>query len=223
MGRVFAIGDVHGCLKSLQRLDTELVFSPDDTVITLGDYVDRGPDSKGVIDFLLDLRNRTKLVTLRGNHEIIMLTARIRGVDYLEAWLGVGGEETMASYSAKKWSDIPSAHWEFLESTLPAHESSTHFFVHANVTPDKPLDQQSESVLYWERFQGDERPHCSGKIMVCGHTSQHSGKPFNIGHAVCIDTWVYGDGWLTCLEVATGRYWQADEAGDFRERLLEKA
>ncbi len=222
MGRVFAIGDVHGCLTSLQRLDKELVFGADDKVITLGDYVDRGPDSKGVIDYLIDLRKRTNLITLRGNHEIIMMTARIRGADYMESWLGVGGEETMASYDARKWSDIPNAHWDFLESTLSIYETSTHFFVHANVMPDIPLDKQVENVVYWERFQGDEVPHCSDKTMVCGHTSQHSGKPLNIGHAVCIDTWVYGDGWLTCLEVVTGRYWQADEAGDFRERMLEK-
>ncbi len=222
MGRVFAIGDVHGCLTALQLLDKELVFGPEDKVIMLGDYVDRGPDSKGVIDFLLELRKRTKLITLRGNHEVIMMEARTRGVDYTLSWMGVGGVETMASYNAKNLSDIPPAHWEFMESTQSIYETSTHFFVHANVMPDIPLDKQVENVVYWERFRGYERPHCSGKIMVCGHTSQHSGKPFNIGHAVCIDTWVYGDGWLTCLEVATGRYWQADQAGDLRERMLEK-
>ena len=221
MGRTFAIGDVHGCLTALQTLDKKLVFGPDDKVIALGDYVDRGPDSKGVIDFLLGLRQRTRLVTLRGNHEVMMMNARTNGVNYMVAWLSAGGEATMASYDAKNWSDVSDAHWQFLEGTERWHETHSHFFVHANASPELPMDDQRDDDLYWRRFQGDERPHCSGKTMVCGHTSQHSGLPLNIGHAVCIDTWVYGTGWLTCLEVATGHYWQANQKGELREANLE--
>ncbi|MDB6139992.1 MAG: putative phosphohydrolase, partial [Verrucomicrobiaceae bacterium] len=120
------------------------------------------------------------------------------------------------------WSDIPATHWAFIEATQLVFETNTHFFVHANVMPQVALEKQAANVVLWERFGGDEIPHCSGKTMVCGHTSQHSGKPRNIGHAVCIDTWVYGNGWLTCLDVATGRYWQADQEGNFRERMLEQ-
>ncbi|MDB6139613.1 MAG: serine/threonine protein phosphatase, partial [Verrucomicrobiaceae bacterium] len=103
MSRVFAIGDVHGCLTALQRLDKELAFGPEDKVIALGDYIDRGPDSKGVIDYLISLGRRARLVTLRGNHEVMMLAARTSGVDYMLSWLGVGGEATMVSYNAKNW------------------------------------------------------------------------------------------------------------------------
>ena len=222
MGRVLAIGDVHGCATALQTLDKELAFGLEDNVIFLGDYVDRGPDSKGVIDYLIGLRERTMSATLRGNHEVMMMNARTNGVDYMMAWLSAGGEATMTSYDAKNWSGIPEAHWQFLEGTERYHETHSHFFVHANANPGLPLVDQRDDDLYWKRFQGNERPHCSGKTMVCGHTSQHSGRPLNIGHAVCIDTWVYGSGWLTCLDVNSGEYWQANQRGEIREARLER-
>ena len=222
-GRVLAIGDIHGCLTALRTLDNHLVFGQDDLVITLGDYIDRGPDSKGVIDFLIELGKRTKLVTLRGNHEVMMLAARTQGLDYFEGWLSAGGEQTLASYKAESLTDIPEAHWRFLKSTVAIYETPAHFFVHANVIPQLPLREQRDDVIYWDRFEGRELPHCSGKTMVCGHTSQQSGRPFDIGHAVCIDTWVYGRGWLTCLEVKSGHYWQANQRGELREGALGKA
>ena len=221
-GRVLAIGDIHGCLAALQTLDRHLAFGPDDLVIALGDYVDRGPDSKGVIDFLIELRKRTpRLVTLRGNHEVMMLAARTQGLDYFEGWLSAGGEQTLASYKAESLADIPEAHWQFLESTLSIYETRTHFFVHANVFPHLPLREQPDSVIYWERISTHEPRHCSGKTMVCGHTPQQSGKPLNLGHTVCIDTWVYGEGWLTCLDVTSGQYWQANQRGEQAEGRLE--
>jgi len=88
--------------------------------------------------------------------------------------------------------------------------------VHANLDPKLPLDEQDEGVLYWERF-GKPGPHVSGKTMICGHTSQGSGKPKSVGHAVCIDTLVYGGGWLTCLDVETNEYWQTNEDGGKRK------
>jgi serine/threonine protein phosphatase 1 len=75
-------------------------------------------------------------------------------------------------------------------------------------------------MLYWESFD-DPPPHESGKVMVCGHTSQKSGKPRNLGHAVCIDTWACGEGWLTCLDAESGRYWQANQRGETRRGWLE--
>jgi serine/threonine protein phosphatase 1 len=83
-----------------------------------------------------------------------------------------------------------------------------------------PLDEQPDFMLLWEQFN-DPLPHQSGKIMVCGHTPQYSGRPKHLGHAVCIDTWAHGQGWLTCLDVATGRYWQANEMGERRSSFLE--
>ncbi|MDB6072692.1 MAG: serine/threonine protein phosphatase [Verrucomicrobiaceae bacterium] len=222
MGRVFAIGDVHGCLTALQTVVKHLKFEPDDEVIALGDYVDRGPDSKGVIDLLMALRKQTRLITLRGNHEVMMLISRSQGLDYFESWLDAGGVDTLVSYGASDLSEVPEGHWQFIKDTVPYHEGTTHFFVHANVRPKVPLMEQREQELYWERFDDNKKPHCSGKIMVCGHTPQKSGKPANRGHAVCIDTFSYGGGWVTCLEVATGQYWQGNQKGELREGRLEK-
>ncbi len=221
--RFLAVGDLHGCFKALTTLAAFVPFHPEDVVITLGDYVDRGPDSCAVLDWLIAYQRRARLVPLRGNHEIMMLQAREGGEAY-HRWLECGGDATLASYSpfgnAGRLVDVPDAHWEFLEQTQGWFETAKHFFVHANAYPDCPLAEQPDFMLYWKGFN-DPPPHESGKVMVCGHTSQESGLPRNLGHAVCIDTWACGSGWLTCLDVGSGRYWQADQRGQTRSNWLE--
>jgi serine/threonine protein phosphatase 1 len=221
--RVLAVGDIHGCFTALRTLAELVPFRPDDTVITVGDMVDRGPDSRRVLEWLIAYAQRGSLVPLRGNHEIMMLQAR-EGDDLLRRWLAYGGHETLASYSPfcdrGRLADVPEEHWQFLEdSTRPWFQTATHFFVHANAFPDLSLEEQPDVMLYWETFD-DPPPHQSGKIMVCGHTLQHAGVPRNIGHAVCIDTWAYGEGWLTCLDIDSGNYWQANQRGQTREGRL---
>jgi serine/threonine protein phosphatase 1 len=93
--------------------------------------------------------------------------------------------------------------------------------VHAGVYAHLPLWQQTENVLFWQKFDNPP-PHKSGKVMVCGHTSQKNGLPRNLGHAICIDTWACGTGWLTCLDVASGTIWQANQRGEQRQFLLEE-
>lgn len=139
----------------------------------------------------------------------------------------IGGDATVASYSPAKdqegrLSDIPVAHWDFLENELvPYHEIASHFFVHANAYPDIPLEEQPDFMLYWEKYNDPPR-HQSGKIMVCGHSSQKSGWPVANDNAVCIDTWACGDGWLSCLEVESGTIWQANELGDTYETHIDE-
>jgi len=222
--RHLAVGDIHGCYTALTTLAAYVPFQPDDVLITLGDYVDRGPNSRAVLDWLIDYQQKHELIPLRGNHEVMMLQARWGG-DNLKLWLESGGDRALRSYAipGKKTSftDVPPAHWEFLEHETRAwYEIPTHFFVHANAYPGIDLRDQPDYMLYWEFF-GQPRPHRSKKIMVCGHSSQKSGVPKNIGHAVCIDTWVYGSGWLTCLDVATGKYWQANQKGETRSAYLD--
>ncbi len=222
--RLLAIGDIHGCLTALDKLLEIVQPQPDDQLVFLGDYVDRGPNSSGVIDRILTLQKTHKLVTLRGNHDQMMLDAR-GGGDAEKRWLYYGGRETLASYAvlgdAGKLVDVPEHHWQFLQTTriLP-YETDKHFFVHANVIAQLPLDGQSELILLWEKLDGPE-PHVSGKIMVCGHTAQKSGLPLHLGHAICIDTFIYGGGWLTCLDANNGRLWQANEGGEKREFTLD--
>ncbi len=223
--RVLAIGDIHGCLKALDTLLAAVAPRPEDLLITLGDYTDRGPDSRGVLDRMIALHATGRLVALRGNHDEMFLEAR---TDPAGMWIAVGGRETMESYDAFCTADgmrlVPEAHWRFLEeSCVDWYETATHFFVHANVYPDLPLDEQPTSMLYWEKLT-EPVAHVSGKIMVCGHTRQKSGLPLDLGTAICIDTGVYeAEGWLTCLEVGTGRYWQANQRGQLREGRLERA
>jgi serine/threonine protein phosphatase 1 len=224
--RVLAIGDIHGCRRSLDLLLSLVAPKPDDLLITLGDYVDRGPDSCGVIERLLALRKRHRLILLRGNHEQMMLAARVDD-DHFQEWLLCGGRQSLASYPASspppRLQDVPERHWRLLEEDCVSYyETDTHFFVHANADADLPLDEQPDYLLYWESLLQEPRPHVSGKVMVCGHTAQRSGLPLDYGHAVCIDTWAYGRGWLTCLDVQTGRLWQANEAGQSRTGWLEE-
>ena len=223
--RVLAIGDIHGCSQALDVLLRAVDPQPDDLIITLGDYVDRGPDSRGVIDRLLTLRQSHHLVPLLGNHDQMMLEAREQEVEETDWFCWCGGEETVASYPAVegggRLAGVPDAHWEFLErSCVDWFETDAHFFVHANVFPDLPLAEQPTYMLLWEKLD-HPRPHVSGKVMVCGHTAQRSGRPLNLGHAVCIDTWVYGEGWLTCLDVTSGQIWQANQRGQERTARLD--
>ena len=218
-GRHLAIGDVHGCATSLGVLLECVNPLPDDVVVTLGDYVDRGPDSRGVIELLLGLGKRCQHIALRGNHEIMLLDAR-QSQSWLRPWLEHGGTQTLASYGSS-FDDMPAEHLDFLEQTLlPFYECDTHFFVHANARDDVPLEQQPDAALYWQKFR-NPKAHMSGKIMVCGHTPQSSGLPVRNEHAICIDTKAYADdGWLTCLDVGSGQIWQANESGDTRDGFI---
>jgi len=213
--RYLAVSDIHGCSRALQALAQCAAFTPDDVVITLGDYVNRGPDTRGVIDWLLQYRERGNLIALRGNHDIMLLEARDSELA-LKTLLEVGGQATFDSYAPPgmpgKLADIPDEHWQFLAATERYYEIDTHFFVHANAAPDLPLDEQPDFMLFWERFHHPP-PHQSGKIMICGHTSQKSFRPVYLRHAICIDTRCYDGGWLTCLDVKSGRLWQANEQG----------
>jgi serine/threonine protein phosphatase 1 len=214
--RTLAIGDIHGCLRALDDLLQLVRPQPDDVLVALGDYADRGPESRGVIDRLLEWQTRCRLIALRGNHDVMMLDAR-DGDNALREWLLCGGRQTLESYGQGRLEDVPDRHWQFLEATLPFHEIATHFFVHANVYPEMPLDEQPEYMLCWEKLDRQwSVPHCSGKIMICGHSAQKSGVPLDLGHAVCIDTCVYGAGWLTCLDVTSGQLWQARQSGETR-------
>ena len=219
--RQFAIGDIHGCLTALQTLANELAFGDGDTVVTLGDYVDRGPDSRGVIEFLLGLRKRCRLVALRGNHEIMMLRAR-DDRSLLLNWIACGGGTTLDSYGATGFQDVPESHWDFIAGTTRYYETEHDFFVHANVRPDLPLKDQPDYNLFWEHLGGAVARHVSGRRMICGHTPQTSGLPLDLGHAVCLDNHACGGGWLTCLETESGMYWQANQKGELRSGRLKQ-
>ncbi|MEL7370174.1 MAG: metallophosphoesterase family protein [Myxococcota bacterium] len=221
--RTLAIGDIHGSRTALETLADYAQITPSDTLVTLGDYVDRGPDSRGVIEWLLEWDTVGRLVPLRGNHEIMFIDARDTP-DACPGWLRVGGKATLGSYGIEGhqgFERVPAEHWEFIEQRcLPYFETEGHIFVHASVDAHTPMNAQSPTDLYWESIYR-AAPHTSGKTVVCGHSSQRSGDPLDLGFAVCIDTYAYGGGWLTCLDVNSGKYWQASQTGQTRDGVLD--
>jgi Calcineurin-like phosphoesterase len=214
-GRTIAIGDIHGCSAALRALVAAIKPTADDTLVALGDYVDRGPDSRGVLDELLALAKRCRLVPLLGNHEIMLLGA-LTDPYTIEPWKECGGLATLKSYSGKL-ANIPEEHWAFIRRCRRYYETATHFFVHANYDADLPLDEQPDYLLFWEHLTfHTPRPHVNGKIAIVGHTSQKTGEILDCGHVICIDTFCHGGGWLTALDVARGTVWQADVQGRMR-------
>ena len=220
--RTLAIGDIHGMSGALDALMDAVAPTADDVLVFLGDYVDRGPDSKGVLDRLIAWSQKYQMVCLRGNHELMMMAAR-DGRDDLRMWLSVGGAEALASYGTAgraTLADVPEEHWTFLEERCGDYfETDTHIFVHANLHPGVELADQPDSMLFWE-FLNNPINHKSGKVVICGHTSQKSGEPLVWKSTVCIDTYAYGGGWLTGLDVGTRTYWQADARGQVRTGKL---
>ncbi|MDB2365336.1 serine/threonine protein phosphatase [Luminiphilus sp.] len=225
MNRYLAVGDIHGCRHAFEALLESVRPTSDDIIIVLGDYVDRGPDSAGVIDLLLDLDRSNSLVALRGNHEWMMLESRDSAI-WRRSWLSHGGAETLASYGIERadpdaFEKIPPAHLDFLSKGLqPYWESDSSIFVHAFVEPHKSLTKQSDASLYWRRFV-NPKPHMSRKKVICGHTPQRNGVPGQSNGWVCIDTFAYDpSGWLSCLDVENEVVWQANEAGSTRQFSL---
>jgi serine/threonine protein phosphatase 1 len=217
--RELAIGDIHGCARAFQTLLDALKPEPTDTIILLGDYIDRGPGSCEVIDMILDLNRRCTVVALAGNHEKMLLRARSER-DWLADWLTYGGETTLDSYLrrgyAREIGAIPAHHWKFFsDQTLDSWETDTSIFVHASIDPDLDLSDQPDYLLFWQRF-ADPTVHKSGKRIICGHTSQKSGLPAIFNHGICIDTWAYGRGWLTCFDTHHESFIQTNDAGERR-------
>ena len=222
--RTLAIGDIHGATTALDALLATVVPTPQDLLVFLGDYVDRGPDTRGVIDRLIALRQSHRVVCLRGNHELMMTDAR-RDKGELRNWLAVGGVQTMNSYAEAGWratfDNVPAEHWDFLEEGLfDFFETETHIFVHANLEESTPLTDQTDLYLFWEFVNGPVQ-HESGKVMVCGHSSQRSGLPKAWPTTYCLDTGAYAGGWLTCLDVTAQTYWQANALGETRTAELD--
>jgi len=169
--RTFVIGDVHGCAATLRRLvDETLRPLPADHIYLLGDLIDRGPDSKGVLDFIFELRRRRLSVSsVRGNHEEMCLQA---GDDLycLALWAANGGQAALESFRAADPGDIPRRYRDFMAS-LPHYILLDDFvIVHAglNFGPTGPFDDTS--AMLWTRSHFVDRQRIGGRRLICGHT-----------------------------------------------------
>jgi serine/threonine protein phosphatase 1 len=212
--RLIAIGDIHGCSAALNAILESIAPRPEDTIVTLGDHLDRGPDSRGVVNLLIALAQRCRLIPLQGNHEE-MLFAAMEGRSDFDYWMKFGGDRTLDSYrDPGGWHGIPREHLAFLRACLPYHETDRHIFVHANYYPNLPMSGQPNTALLWEPVNLTLMvPHFSQKTVIAGHTPQAGGHILDLGFFKCLDTSCGHGGLLTAMEVNTGQVWQVDEQG----------
>lgn len=215
-GNIFAIGDIHGCADKLERLLGRLPFDrARDTLVVLGDYLDRGPAARQVLDQLCDLRSQgVHLVALMGNHEYLLREYHQSGDQALLPYLRqLGLENTLESYGGASLAELtsldflPAAHRDFLDSLLPYWETEEYLFVHAGLRPDVPLTAQSLADLceVREPFLSDD--HDYGKRVIFGHTPFATPlvTPFKIG----IDTGAAYGNLLTAVELPGLRFYHA--------------
>jgi serine/threonine protein phosphatase 1 len=213
MGKIFAIGDIHGCLSYLEDLVAKITVDPDeDRIVFIGDYVDRGPDAKGVVEFILELKRKYKIICLVGNHERLMMDYYDYGFNKA-IWFANGGTSTVASYGIiatpeGKKINFPETHLRFFRSLLPYYETEDYFFVHAGLKPDVPLTQQDPIDLVWIRDDFIDSDYDFGKRVIFGHTPRLHG-PYIDPYKIGIDTGAVYGGMLTCLELPDIKFYQA--------------
>jgi diadenosine tetraphosphatase ApaH/serine/threonine PP2A family protein phosphatase len=192
----FAIGDIHGChraLLQLLELCRDHAKGEDHRLVFIGDYVDRGPDSRAVIATLRDLEQRAvgQVVCLQGNHEELMLEAIDSGDPTW--WLNNGGGDTLQSYGIRDPASLPREDIAWIRSLGLSFDDGKRFFVHAGVDPDLSLDQQPRETLLWirEKFLRATRDY--RRLVVHGHTPTRDARPEVRPNRINIDTaCVYG-------------------------------
>jgi serine/threonine protein phosphatase 1 len=208
---LFAIGDLHGCLDELEVLLDTLGPGDDDTIVFLGDYVDRGPAVRRLVDRLLDIRSQPlTTVFLRGNHEDMLLAYLGLDGQHGDVYLENGGGATLASYGVPAGTPpsdtlalLPEGHIAFFRSCELHHLAAPFLFVHAGIRPGVPLTQQRDDDLLWIRDEFFTQPHTLPYTVVYGHTPTREARvelPYRIG----LDTGVVYGNKLSCLD-ADGR------------------
>lgn len=221
-GRTLAIGDIHGCDYALDALLNLVAPTRDDTVVVLGDVVDRGPGSRQVIERLLALRATCEVVLILGNHDETMLGAIADPAGLLRGWLSIGGNATLFSYGGPLAS-VPPQHVEFLRSGIDLFPTATEIFVHANLKPGIPLYEQHSDWLRWTSLEETLTPWEDGRRVVCGHSHQRSHVPRVESGWVCIDTSCCRGGWLSALDVASDTVYQANDRRQVRQFPLSES
>lgn len=216
--RVYAIGDIHGRADLLdeiaRKIDADLKAKPvaNATAVFLGDYVDRGPRSRQMLERLAARDFPIPFVALRGNHEQMMLNF-LADPAYLATWRQFGGFEALHSFGidlrdAREGKGYEAVHAELLDALQPqartflegigtSHQCGDYFFCHAGVRPNVPLQAQQDKDLLWIRDDFLSSAAYHGKVIVHGHTpvSEPDERPNRIN----IDTGAYMSGRLTCL------------------------
>lgn len=227
--RVYAVGDVHGELElleqMLERIEADIAARPErrNVLVFLGDLIDRGPDSAGVVERLRTYRHpRVRTVFIAGNHEEVLLRILAGEDELVPSWLRFGGLECMASYGlpadlpgmpdeqagAAIRAAVPAEHRAFIERFVDSFRAGSYLFVHAGIRPGVPLDQQAPEDLRWIRKPFLDCPDGHGAMIVHGHTisAEVEETPGRIG----IDTGAYRFGTLTALALEGAERWFLD-------------
>lgn len=221
---IYAIGDVHGCHDLLKALEDTIQKDAADIpgekwIVNLGDYVDRGPKSAQVLDYLRAKPPKGfRRICLAGNHEDAMLTA-IRNPQLIPRWLSFGGNETMQSYGvSQKQLDtlsggkrsagqvleafVPEEHVQFLESLAVSLSAPNAFFVHAGVRPGIAFADQTDTDMLWIRDEFLNWTEGHGAVVVHGHSPVDD--PFLSSHRINVDTGAFATGVLTAVRIDAG-------------------
>ena len=168
----YAIADIHGCLKTFKSLLDTIQFSTEDELFILGDFVDRGPNSKGVIDHIWKLQKEGyQIHCLRGNHDQMMLNAK-SNQDLYEKWLVSGGRETFDNFKVDHIHKIPEEYFSWIES-LPLYlETGKYIFVHAGLKFEKENPFEEEHAMMWQRgwYEDINYEWLGERVIVHGHT-----------------------------------------------------
>lgn len=200
---IFAIGDIHGCYDKLRTLMDKIpIDMTRDTLVFIGDYIDRGPRSFDVVDYLVNMQQLfPEIVFLKGNHED-MLQRYLSGEDRL-TFLMNGGRLTLEDYldhaGQNQDSPIPEEHRQFFNRLRTSYESEDYIFVHAGLRPKIPLARQAQKDMVWIRQKFIYSDYDFGKRVIFGHTPFN--EPYVKSNKIGIDTGaVYGNQ-LTCIKL----------------------
>ncbi|WKD51038.1 serine/threonine protein phosphatase [Microbulbifer spongiae] len=217
--RLIAIGDIHGCYSHLTCLIDQIQPTEHDLLVFLGDYIDRGPDSRAVIDYCFSLKDRYPCVFIKGNHEE-MLLASLEDEAYFNYWMQYGGDKTLESYGlplkTSSVTQIPDEHIEFMAQCLDYYETDDFIFSHAQPNPEKSMDQQTAEELRWEHRE-IETLHCTTKPVIYGHTTQRNSQVRALSSGWGIDTYAHGGGWLTALVLPQGEVIQVNQFSEVKK------
>ncbi len=213
-GRLFAIGDIHGCPDELSAILKSIAPAAGDTVVFVGDYVDRGPSSREVIELALELeRGDAECVFLKGNHEDMMLSFLGMPGNYGESFLFNGGIATLDSYGVHEedledaHARLPGAHLDFMNRLATSYLRPPYLFVHAGIMPTRQLEEQQAEDMLWIRQEFIYNPHKIDATVVFGHTPM-KGVMIDLPYKLGIDTGLVYGGKLTCVEFTEGVLYQ---------------
>ena len=202
--RLLAFGDIHGCRRPLQALLDRVKPTAADALVFLGDYIDRGVDSAGVVTHLPALR--AFALSLTGNHEQMLLD--LLAGDDPTRFLCNGGGRTIASYEARSAWPPPAGHLEFFRQLPAIHETGGFIFAHAGLRPGVPVAAQSPEALLWIRGEFLDSDYDWGRPVVFGHTP--FAEPLLTPSRIGLDTGCVYGGKLTCCDLLTRSFWQSD-------------